>query len=177
MTRGLAAAIAIAASVGAGLVHLALGPEHLEELGALGWGFYLAAALQIGWAAAMLLIRGEVRVRQLAIAGVGINVAIIGAWLVSRTVGLPAGETPWVPESIGPVDSITAALEVVVAAVLLAALRIRNTAGAGSARMATALAVLVIAAGTAVALTREDSHADGHAGMSHEAMVEGGSAP
>jgi hypothetical protein len=186
MTRGPATVIAIAASIGAGLIHLALGPEHLEELGALGWGFYLAAALQLGWVVAVLGAPGRRRVRGVAFAGLAINVAILGAWVVSRTIGLPAGETPWVPEPVGRADLISAALEIGIVAIL--ALQWRSAAAPrlgravprrGPARLAAALSMAAIVAGTAVGLAPDDAHAAAHAAESgaHVHMLEDAAQP
>lgn len=179
MTRGWAAAIAIAASVGAGMIHLALGPEHLEELGALGWGFYLAAALQAGWAVAVVALLGRSggasRFRWPAIAGIAINVAILGAWAISRTAGLPAGETPWLPEPIGRTDTIAAALEVAIVAAILVQRRPRPALEFRRARLATALAFVVIATGTAAGLAPDTQHAAAHDtahDAAHDVMTE-----
>lgn len=124
----------IAASIGAGVIHLALGPKHVDELGGLGFGFYLAAILQVGWASAAVLAfhtarhvaaadsigdgpfhRGAIiedpARRRLANVGIATNAAILAAWAVSRLFGLPGGETPWVPEGIGRADAISAALQ------------------------------------------------------------------
>jgi hypothetical protein len=197
MTRGPAIAIAIAASIGAGVIHLALGPEHLEELGALGWGFYLAAALQLGWVVAVLAVLAGVaarrapaprtrRVRGVALAGITMNVAILGAWVVSRTIGLPAGETPWVPEPIGRADLISAALEIGIVAIV--ALQLRPAVGSrlggavprrGPARLAAVLSTAVIVAGTVVGLVPDGAHAAPHEETSsaHVHMLEDATQP
>ena len=184
---------AIAASGGAGLIHLALGPEHLEELGALGLGFYLAAALQSGWSIAaatgLVAVRRSgiaaetgTRLRRLAGAGIAMNVAVLVAWLVSRTIGLPAGETPWVPEPIGRADSVSAILEGLLVVALIA--RLRRASPATPARVTlrrssllAASLLVVIGAGTAIGLAPEgharspdDVHAPPEAD-SHEPSV------
>ena len=93
----------------------------------------------------------------LAVSGIAINGALLAAWATSRVVGLPAGEAPWTPEAIGPADGISSILEGLLVAGLLAALRARTiprrprrqafaTAGA-------AIAILLIAIGTTVAVT------------------------
>jgi hypothetical protein len=175
MTRTWALTAAIAASIGAGLIHLVVGPEHVEEFGTLGWGFYLAAALQLGWALvvlAVLLLRGRApligagRLGKLAAAGIAINVAILLSWAFARAFGLPAGETPWVPEAIGSVDSICAALQLVVIAAMLAgrrrAGRLVQRATVMPGFVAATLALVVIAAGTGVALSASGEHGAGH---------------
>ncbi len=107
----------VAASIAAAAIHFLLGPEHVEELGWLGAGFYLAGVLQLAWAGlAVGAFRGEgrawTRVRRAILpAGIVINATILGAWLVSRIVGLPAGAHPWTPEAVGMSDAIAAILE------------------------------------------------------------------
>ncbi|HUQ43297.1 MAG TPA: hypothetical protein VM451_02640 [Candidatus Limnocylindria bacterium] len=156
---------AIAASAGAGIIHLALGPEHVDELGGLGLGFYLAAGLQLGWSIAVAVIltmrgaSGAAWLRSLALTGIAINGAIVAAWVISRTVGLPAGEMPWVPEAIGRPDGVSVLLQLALVVGLAAWLR-GPLAGAASARLrhpvlASALAVVLIGAGTAFGLTGE----------------------
>lgn len=105
--------VAAALSLGAGLIHLTAGPPHLIELGALGLGFYLADIFQIA-VAALLLVRSDARpLVWIVIAG---NVALIGAWAWSRSVGVPG--IPGGPESAGAGDGITVVLQIALIAVL-----------------------------------------------------------
>ena len=113
--------VLVAASIAAGVVHLAQGPEHVDELGWLGAGFYVAGLLQLAWAALNLLaartqpVRGAGHRlgarRLLTPAGLAVNAGVLVAWLISRTIGLPAGDHPWTPEAVGMSDTITAVLE------------------------------------------------------------------
>ena len=183
---------AIAASVGAGVIHLALGPEHLEELGTLGLGFYLSAGLQLGWAMAVAFVlwvgRASRLLRALAGGGIAINGAILAAWAFSRLVGLPAGETPWVPEAIGPADAVSAVLESGLVLGLAAWLRgapvLARPRTVRGSLLAAALAVAVIGAGTAFGLNGEP-HSHGadavHEGepatMDHDALHDAVEAP
>ncbi len=183
--RAFAVAVAAAASLGAAAIHFALGPHHVDELGALGLGFYLAGILQAGFAALLLAGRGtDKRSDRATVAAViAVNVSILAAWVVSRTVGLPAGAEPWMPEAIGVADSISAALEVLVVASGAMLLR-----GAGSAidrpptrglhlRPAARFpALALIAVATAVAVLSPegvaghgaDGHPHGPTNASHE---------
>lgn len=155
---------AVAASAGAGVIHLAHGPAHLAELGALGAGFYLAAALQLGWAvlafAVLVAFRPGSNARgtaALATSGIAINGAILAAWVTSRVVGLPAGAAPWTPEQIGIADGISAVLQGLLVVSLIATLRgwtltrlprVQTLGTAGAA-----MAIMLIATGTAVAIS------------------------
>jgi hypothetical protein len=104
-------------SLGAAAIHLAAAPSHYVELGDLGAGFLVAAAFQAAWARSIL---GGANDRTLVIGG-AINAAIVAAWVVSRTWGLPVGPAPGLPEPIGLPDGASTAFELL----LLAGLAIR----------------------------------------------------
>ena len=164
------------ASLGAAMIHFALAPHHVDELGLLGFGFYVAGVLQLGLAAAFLL--GGTRefhpLRVTLLAGVTLNAAVLAAWVLSRVVGLPAGPTPWMSEAIGVADSVTAALEILVVTLGLFLLRPRRTSvefeperRSGRASVALAPAIALIAAATAFAVLAPEGTA-GHG--AHEAQ-------
>ena len=165
--------ISVAASLAAAAIHFALGPHHVEELGALGLGFYLAGILQAGFAVALVVGRNTVRApRAFVVAGTGVNATILAAWVVSRLVGLPAGPQPWTPEAIGVADSVSAALEVLIVAMGVVLLR-RAPASAERPRESVRVqsfvlgpAIALIAVATSFALLSPDGvaghGADGH---------------
>src|SRR5258708_6635153 len=104
---------------GAALIHLATAPAHLREY--LPFGLFF---LTIGSAQIVLAIELIARpTRRLAIALAAASPALVGLWFVSRTVGLPTGPTPGVPESVGLADVICNAMELL-ATLLFAALAI-----------------------------------------------------
>ena len=128
----------------AGAIHLALAPAHLAETHALGWGFLLSAWAQIGLA---VLVVAKPRRWTRALAAVT-SAVLFGAWLASRTVGLPFGLIEEA-ESIQVVDAVCATLEVL--AVLLAVrllLRPRTVEHRWSV-VATVVATLAIVGATA----------------------------
>lgn len=94
-------------SIGAGVIHAAVVPEHLEEGALFGFFFILAAGFEIAWATAVLF-RPAVIVYTI---GALANGATIGIWLVSRTIGLPIGPAPWMPEEIQSLDAAATSLE------------------------------------------------------------------
>jgi hypothetical protein len=110
----LPAAVAVALSLGAAAIHLAAGPSHVGALGDLGLGFYWAALFQGGWAVSWLAQRS----RSVAWVGIAGNLAIVGAWLGSRTVGLPIGPEAWRPESIGVPDLTALVFQLLLVAIL-----------------------------------------------------------
>lgn len=113
-------------SILAGAVHGYAGPEHFSAW----WGyglFFLAAALAQGIYGLLLLTHGidlpgrrwdSVR-RPVYLAGLLGTLAIMALWLVTRTIGIPAGPQKGVIEPIGWLDGVTKAAEVVVVALLV----------------------------------------------------------
>lgn len=88
-------------------IHLAVVPEHLREW-PLAAGFFVVLAV-----VEMALAVGVVRHphRPTFIAGVLVSVASVALWVVSRSVGLPAGPEAFVPEAALAPDVASATLE------------------------------------------------------------------
>jgi hypothetical protein len=107
---------AVALSLVAALIHLWVTPEHFGEW----WGygtFMLAAFVAQGIYAAFLLVWP--RWALLLLAGVGGNLAIIGMWVVSRTVGIPLGPAAGEVEGMGALDVMSTATEVALVVLLM----------------------------------------------------------
>lgn len=153
---------AAAASAGAGLIHLALGPAHVGALGALGLGFFLSAGLQLGWAAlavaALFGLAGWSRASVasfLVASGIAINVAVLAAWAVSRMAGLPAGEKPWTPEAVGLSDAVAGVFEGALVGSLVAWHRgwqAERPMRFRAALLASTIAIALISVGTVAAI-------------------------
>lgn len=92
-------------SIAAGVIHAAVVPEHLEEEWIFGVFFIAVAGFQTGWAI-RVLFRPSAILYEIGALG---NGALIGIWVVSRTVGLPIGSDAWMLERVGTAD-ITATL-------------------------------------------------------------------
>jgi hypothetical protein len=101
-------------SIGAGLIHLAVIPAHLDEGWLFAAFFAASAAFQLGWAP-LHLRRPDRLVRQ---SGRFVNGLIVGVWLWSRIVGLPIGPEPGLPEAIGFPDLLATAFEIALVALL-----------------------------------------------------------
>lgn len=152
---GLAALVA-----GAGVIHLAMVPSHLDASAVDGVGFFVAGWLQIGLAA-LLAVRAGARALRAAVV---VNLALIAAWAVSRSAGLPVGAHAGDAEDPSLVDGLCVTLEVaavVVAAMLLlrpalAALRAPTVAFAGGL-----IALVLVTAALASPSARD------HAGAGH----------
>jgi hypothetical protein len=80
-------AIAAFSSLAAAIVHAEVFPHHLEESLLVGAFFIVVAAAQGVWA---FRVVKAVTAHQL-VAGIIGNLALIGVWAASRTVGLPFG--------------------------------------------------------------------------------------
>ena len=114
-----------AASLGASVIHLAVAPEHIVELGALGWGFVLAGVLQ----AAQALLAFRRPTVALASWIILLDAALLGVWVWSRALGLPIGPNAWQAEAAGRPDLVALVLEASILILLVAWLR-----GQGSQR-------------------------------------------
>ncbi len=153
------------ASLGAGLVHLAVVQEHLQEWWLYGVFFAAVGAAQIGWALAALA-RDRAPFLRTVVYG---NLAVVALWAATRTVGLPIGPEPWQVEAAGRADVLCTLLEVAVAGALLVAARYgtrRAPAGRPVGRVVALLfaGALAVSAVTtpALAATPAGGHAHHH---------------
>jgi hypothetical protein len=139
------ARVAVAAalmSAAAAAIHAAVAAPHFREYAPFGLLFAATAFAQAAWA--MLMIAAP-SARLLA-AGAAGNAAIVGAWALSRTVGLPVGPGRWTPEPAAALDVAASTLELGVVAAAIALLAAgRPLAPPGSRE----LRYLAAAAGTA----------------------------
>jgi hypothetical protein len=160
-----------------------MAPSHLGESAVEGTGFLVAAWLQLGLAVALVA-----RPRRWVLwATIASSVALVGAWAVSRTAGLPFGEHSGHAEDVSLVDGATVALELVAAAVALMLL-VRPTTrvlrSAGVAAVATVGALALTTAAVASPAARDHAagshgeHGDAHGGAAAaEAGHDHGAAP
>ncbi len=151
----LTARVALAAlSAGAGSVHLAMAPAHADS-DVLALGFALAGWFQLGWAVAIVARPGMAT----RLAGIAGNLAILSAWALSRTAGLPIGPHQGEAEAIELIDGVTVAFQVGIvagAALLRPARRPETTTTLAWA----GLPLVAVTALTAVAITAPNQHAD-----------------
>jgi hypothetical protein len=142
----------VAGLIASAHIHAAVIPEHLAEWPAAGGFFALLTVAEIAVAAALLAARPR---RIAMIAAVVVSAGPLLVWLYSRTLGLPFGPDPGVPEAVGIPDIVCCALEVgtlVAAVVLLRApgwLRGRSPASPHLRGLAVAAVIVVTALGLA----------------------------
>ena len=111
-TRTLLPTAFVASTAAAG-VHAAMAPSHLAHAATSGVFFLASAAFQVAWAAGLVVGVS----RRVAVLGAVANLAFVGLWLVTRTVGLPGLMVR--PEAVGPWDVACVTWELVVVVVCL----------------------------------------------------------
>lgn len=127
-------------SGGAGIIHVVAAPGHFAEIGDLAGGFVAAALFQLLWIR-WCLAGPSHRAVAVGIAG---NVAIIGAWAWTRTVGLPFGELAGVAEPVGYPDAASVLFEVALIGGLFVRALGLDRALAGRAGVRTLASIAVV---------------------------------
>lgn len=166
--------------LGAGLIHAAMAPSHLGEAAVEGAGFVAAA-----WAQLLLAVAVLLRPTRRVLAAVAVtSAALIVAWVVSRTVGLPFGEESGHAATVSLVDGVCVALEAValLLAVVLAAGLLPSVPRIKGVAIAGAIGAVVFATAAIASPSARDhaagSHGNGgHGGAGHDdsaAAGEGG---
>jgi hypothetical protein len=160
--------LAATALVGAGIIHFAYAPVHLDEELTHGLFFLVSGWLQLLLAAA-LVMRSRPERTWLAVIAV-VNAAVIGVWVVSRTTGVPGSEA----ESVGFPDVTATVLEAVatLAAValfvgLVANRPLRVGAGLGSVGVGAIATIAVVSMAVSPSFAGEHSHGGEAGGHSH----------
>ncbi len=176
----LAVLLAAFASIGAGVVHVAVVPNHWQEWPLSGVFFAGLAAFQLIWAAVVI------RWPRPTILGIGLiaNLGAMTLWVVSRVWGVPFGPHADVPEAVGVPGVLTMMLE---ASVLLGVTwsllpRYRSalltTGGYRFAVTGAALAMLMLMTpGVIEGLEHGHSEAEGHHGTSESGGHNGDHSP
>lgn len=170
----LARTIAALASTGAGAIHFAVLPSHVQAWWAAGAFFAAIATFQVAWAVVTLTSRH----RMFLVPGGIVNAAAVALWIETRIAGLPFGPNAGVPEHIGLAGVLTVVLELSVCAGVLWCLRpheawaLPSTASSlfavGSVVVIVGgLAVPGVVAGAEHQHSNPHSHDGGHHGQSH----------
>lgn len=113
----LAVYSAEALSMLAALLHLWVMPEHFEEWWGYGLFFLAAAAFQALYTMLMPRLAGR---QSFLIAGVVGNLSIIALYLVTRTIGVPAGPHAGQLEEVGFIDVAATSAEALLVVILAA---------------------------------------------------------
>jgi hypothetical protein len=113
--RDAARLLVAAAATGAGAVHIAFAPAHIQEWLPLGVGFLLAGVVQVLWG--VHISRNESS--RALLFGAAFSALFVGVYVMSRTTGLPLGPEAFEPEGLGAADILCCTLEVLVIPVAL----------------------------------------------------------
>jgi hypothetical protein len=157
---------------GAAGTHFAMVPAHADKW--LAEGIAFAAT---GWAQVVLAVAVVVRpTRRVLGLGILVNVLVLGAYLLSRTAGLPVGPDSGESEPFAFVDVVTAALEA--AFIVGAGLALVLPARDGGWRwrpvpVAAGLSVLVVAGLTSGALASPSARQHAHGGDDGDVAAAG----
>lgn len=132
-------------SAAASILHGLVTPQHFGEWWGYGAFFVVAALAQMGYALILVIApwqydttggvrpdRGKRIASAYYLLGVAGNAAIVGFYVVTRTVGIPffgpeAGEV----EPVGVIDLVSKAAELTLIALLLRLYRVRSVEGGG----------------------------------------------
>src|SRR5690349_5572983 len=158
-------------SAAAAVIHFVMVPSHMDEFATEGIAFAIAGWLQL--LAAFWLWTQPTRL----VLGITIltNVAFIGAWAVSRTVGLPVGPNAGVAEEVSVVDMTAVALEaglIVLAVAVLLRPRLAEISLPPGLGVALPLAVVAITS-TVLASPEARNHAHGDEALAATATATG----
>lgn len=149
---------AVTLTAAAGVLHVSAAVAHLEVSLLLSLAFVALAAAQLATVATAR--RWPAVTAELVVFA---NLAAVGAWAVSRTVGLPLVGTG--VEPVGIADTATVALELAAVAVVVLGPRLV----AVSSRIASAAVVVGLAAVAVAAPATGHAHDDGHAHAADDA--------
>lgn len=152
--------VAAIASLGAGAIHATAAGAHSEHRAAV-IAFVLTAIAQLGWGAWALRRNG----RLVGLAGVTVNGAAFGGWLLAKTSGIGFVDGLDTQESPQFADTVAATLAVVAVAGAVTAFDRSLALRPGVNRVLTTVATLVAIALVVPGMVLTGSHT--HAGTDH----------
>jgi hypothetical protein len=169
-------AFVAACAFGAAAIHFGFAPDHFGESRVHGAFFFLVGWAQLAFGIALILRPSRTVLR----AGILLNVGVVVLWVVSRVVGLPFGDDPWVAEAVAFPDTLATVLEVLAVVgsyVLLTGgleRRVMPRAAALVGGVGVALALVgLTTASVAPALSGGGGHSHGAVGHTHTASNTG----
>jgi FtsP/CotA-like multicopper oxidase with cupredoxin domain len=107
-------------TLGVAVIHFAAAAEHMPEYVPYGVFFIGLGVAQVALAIAIVAAPS----RRLFVAAAVGTAAVIGLWLMSRTVGVPITPVPWRPERVGLLDFMATLLEAISIALFLLLIRL-----------------------------------------------------
>jgi hypothetical protein len=159
-------------SLGAAGIHFAVLGSHFEEWWGYGVFFAIVASLQALWALPMVYSPG----RSLYWAGAVTNAAIIGAWAITRTAGIPIGPSEGEVENAGFIDLLSVGFQALIVVVCVAmatqrqiATRRLPAAALWSATVVVAVAVMALTSASLVDWASAEGSGHGEAAAAGDA--------
>ena len=153
--------VAAIASIAAGAIHATAAGAHSEHRSAV-IAFVLTAVAQIGWGVWAFSRSG----RLVAAAGIAVNAAALGGWIMAKTSGIGFVTGLDTKESVQFADGLGAALALVavLGALVSLAPRLSLATGAHPALVGVAGVAVIALAIPGMVRTGSHSHEGGHAG-------------
>ncbi len=152
--RGYVVVLSALAGI-AGLIHLVVTLDHLDEDRLEGAFFAIVGACQI--IVAQRIYRRPAHAATLKAAALG-SVVVALLWIVSRTVGLPVGPEAGTVAKVGFADSIATLLELALAAIVAGALRGARWLGWFETALATRVVTALLSAALMAAAVGGHEH-------------------
>ena len=146
--------LAVGLAWGAALIHASAIPEHIGESWLHGAFFVLAATLQLVWGACAYRNPGP---RALKIGALG-SLALVAAWLISRTAGAPEALDSWETEPVGLLDLLATLDELALAGVVWLMLSARARLTTNRLLMASTVVGVLLTATVAGPMLASHSH-------------------
>ena len=143
-------------SAAAAVIHFAMVPVHAGSGLTDPLGFAVVGWFQLIVAGMILANRGTKRLYAVTVLG---NLAVIGLWILSRTVGLPIGAHKGIVEQVAAIDLLCAVLEGVAVVV---AIRIVLAGEQRVGRIAPALAAIAALGLATTVITSPDAASHSH---------------
>jgi FtsP/CotA-like multicopper oxidase with cupredoxin domain len=119
-------------TLGAAAIHFAATPDHVSEYLPYGIFFILLGAAQVALGVSLVVVPSR-RLYSAALLG---TLAVIGLWVLSRTIGLPIAPVPWRPETIAFPDFAATLLEAIACVLFILHLGRRPAQRRGRVRVA-----------------------------------------
>jgi hypothetical protein len=150
-------------SAAAGAIHLVMAPIHASSSSIEAFAFAGAGWFQLAFAG-FILARPNKAWLQVAVVA---NIVFIGAWVLSRTVGLPFGDHPGTAEAVGTIDTVTVTFQVLLIAMAAVAIvhpRVLSDLPAPALAIGAGIPLAILVAATLVVVspsTATHSHDEG----------------
>lgn len=148
--------LAVVLSWTAAAIHVVAAYSHAGESALHAVAFAVVAAAQFAWGIAVYRGAGS----SVLASGAVLSLAVVAAWIASRTVGLPFGPEAWTPEPVGIQGLLATADEIVLALVVAGHLAVPGGNGwPGGLRSLSLVAGVSLVLLSTVALTLGGGHA------------------